>query len=175
MFSLTDIEDKLLRPNTAQIIFLGMALLLGYELLSGLIQYYHMHDAFKPKSFVSTKVPAKNVKKASMQKNLSIPIFGEYIPKTLVDLDVKPSGLDLSIAGIVFSPNAKKSMVIINLPGNQVQTFSVGDTVPGGAKIKQITPDGVVLTRDGELESLSLPKDELLFESLPEPLQQETN
>lgn len=173
MFSLTDIEDKLLRPRTAQIVFLLMVALLTYELLSGVVQYYGIHADLKKKPISSTQASAKKTQQASIQKKLSISIFGEYIPKTLVDIDVKPSGLDLSIAGIVFSSDPKKSMVIINAPGNQTQTFSIGDIVPGGAKIKQITPDGVVLKRDGELESLSLPKDELIFESEPEPLKQE--
>ncbi|MGV3740597.1 MAG: type II secretion system protein N [Gammaproteobacteria bacterium] len=173
MFSLTDIEDKLLRPSTAQIVFLLMAVLLAYQLLSGVVQYYSIHSDLKKTLVISRQAPVKKSQQASMQKQLSIAIFGEYIPKTLVDINVKPSGLDLSIAGIVFSSDPSKSMVIINAPGNQTQTFSIGDTVPGGAKIKQITPDGVVLKRDGELESLSLPKDELIFESEPEPLKQE--
>lgn len=173
LFTLTDIEEKLLRPSTAHLVFLLMAVLLTYQLLSGIVQYYRIHSDLKQKPISSTKAPNKNTQQSSMQKNLSAPIFGEYIPKTLVDIDVKPSGLDLSIAGILFSSDSKKSMVIINSPGNQSQTFSIGDTVPGGAKIKQITPDGVVLKRDGELESLSLPKDELVFEPEPQPLQQE--
>ena len=172
MLSLTDIEDRLLRPNIAHLVFLGVALLLAYQLLSGAYQYYNVHTKFKWKPFVSSRLPAKNAQEAALQKKLNIPIFGEYIPKTLVDIDVKPSGLDLSIAGVVFSSDSKKSMVMIILPGNQTQTFSVGDTLPGGAMIKQITPDGVVIKRHGELESLSLPKDDLLFESSPKPLQQ---
>lgn len=170
MISLTEIEDRLLRPNTAQIVFIMVSLLLIYQLLSGVIQYYQIRKDLKklPSQWVTH--PTKRNPQSMTQKTLNAPIFGEYIPKALVDLDVKPSGLNLSIVGIVFSTDSKRSLVIIAAPGNQTQTFSIGDVVPGGARIKQITPDGIVLKRDGELESLSLPKDELNFDPPPEPL-----
>jgi general secretion pathway protein C len=172
MFSLTDLEDKLLRPMTAHMVFVMVALLLSYELVSGAVRYFRINSELKKTPLQSASSHTKVVKPSLMEKNLRIPIFGEYIPKALVDLDVKPSGLDLQLVGIVYSPDTKKSQAIISAPGSQSQTFSTGDLVPGGAKIKQITPDGVVLKREGELESLSLPKDELIFEPLPKPLKQ---
>ncbi len=171
MFSLTDLEDKLLRPIAAQIIFFLMAALLSYELLSDAVQYYRIHVALKKQVSIPAH-PHKSNKPSTMQKTLSIPIFGDYLPKALVDLNVKPSGLDLFLVGIVFSPNTQESQAIISVPGSSTQTFSVGNSVPGGAKIKQITPDGVLLEHEGELESLSLPKNALIFESLPVPLKQ---
>lgn len=174
MFTLTDLEDKLLRPMTAQMIFVGMTVLLSYQLLSGAVQYYQFNSDLKKLPLQPAQQKSKKNQQSSIQKMLRLPLFGEYIPKALVDLDVKPSGSDLVLEGIVFSPDTKNSLVIISAPGNQTQTFSTGSIVPGGAKIKQITPDGVVLKRDGELESLSLPKNELNFESLPEPLKQDT-
>jgi general secretion pathway protein C len=173
MISLTDIEDKLLRPKVAHIVFLTMAVFLAYQLISGVVQYYQIYQELNRTAVQPSHHLAKKNPSLSMQKTLNTPIFGEYIPKALVDLDVKPSGLDLTLEGIVFSNDSKHSMVIISAPGNKTQTFSIGDTVPGGAKIKQITPDGVVLKRDGQLESLSLPKNELNFEEAPEPLQTE--
>ena len=170
MLSLTDIEDKLLRPNTAQGLFWLMIALLSYELVSGASQYYWIRSDLK-KLPLHPVQHAKTMQQSSAQQALKIPVFGEYIPKALVDLDVKPSGLDLSLVGIVFSRDAKHSMAIISSPEHPAKPYSTGDLVPGGAKIKQITPDGVVLEREGELESLSLPKNELMFESIPEPLQ----
>lgn len=173
MFSLTDLEDRLLRPTTAHLIFVMVALLLGYELLSGAVRYFKINAELKKRPSQSTASHEPVKKQSLIEKTLHIPIFGEYIPKALVDLDVKPSGLDLQLIGIVYSTDTKKSQAIISAPGSQSQTFSTGDMVPGGAKIKQITPDGVVLKREGELESLSLPKEELIFEPLPTPLKQQ--
>lgn len=173
MFSLSDLEDKLLRPNVAQIIFLLMALLLSYEWISDAVLYYHLHAHMKPTPTPPAAHRPTSHKQSGLQKTLNLPIFGDYVPKALVDVDVKPSGLDLLLVGIVFSANHQESQAIISVPGGPTQNFSVGDSVPGGAKIKQITPDGVLLEHAGELESLSLPKNELTFEPLPEPLSQE--
>ncbi len=172
MFSLTDLEDKLLRPISAQIIFLLMAMLLSYEWISDAVQYYRIHVVLKKQSFQPVVHLHKANKQSTMQKTLSIPIFGDYIPKALVDLDVKPSGLNLLLVGVVYSPNTQESQAIISIPGSQTQTFSIGNSVPGGAKIKQITPDGVLLEHEGELESLSLPRNELTFKPPSEPLDQ---
>ena len=51
--------------------------------------------------------------------------------------------------------------------------FRVGDTIPGDAVIKRIMPDGVLLMREGVMESLSLPKNELIFEPPPKPMGEE--
>lgn len=172
MFSITDIEDRLLRPFSAQMVFLLIAALLGYELLSDAIQYYQIRTGLNKQPLQQVRHSQTPNKQSTMQKSLRIPVFGDYIPKALVDIDVKPSGLNLILVGIIFSPNTQASQAIIAVPGNQTHIFSVGNSVPGGAKIKQITPDGVVLENEGELESLSLPKNELIFEPLPEPLKQ---
>ena len=100
MFSLTDIEDKLLRPSTAQIFFVMMAVLLSYELLSGAVRYYRINVELKEFYLHSTQPKSTGKKQSLIEKTLNIPIFGEYIPKALVDLDVKPSGLDLILVGI---------------------------------------------------------------------------
>ncbi|MCR9192646.1 MAG: general secretion pathway protein GspC [Gammaproteobacteria bacterium] len=173
MFSITDMEDKFLRPITAQMIFLLAALLLGYEVLSGAFSYYRIHLELK-QSTQSQSKPTMSKKSEAIQKTLGAQIFGDYTPKNLVDLDMKPSGLNLTLVGVVFSPQPQESQAIIKLPNGNARTFSLGDQVSGGAKIKQITPDGVVLERDGELESLSLPKNALTFEPLPKPLKEDT-
>ncbi len=168
MFSVADIEDKLLRPIAAQIIFLLVAALLGYELISGIVTYYHLHSELKLPVQSAQRQPV--TKRSTIAQSLNTQIFGEYMPKELVDANVKPSGLNLSLVGILFSIKNNESNAIINVSEGNSRLFSVGDAVPGGAKIKQITPDGVILEREGELESLSLPKNELTFEPLPKPL-----
>ena len=172
MYSLTDIEDKLLRPMTAQIVFLIMVLLLCFELLSGILSFFNIHAELKKMPSLDSQSKSKRTRQSTIQQTLNIPIFGEYITEALNDLNVKPSGLDLTLVGIVFSPDTEKSMAIIAVPGSESQSFSTGDSLPGGVVIKQITPDGVVLKHDGELESLSLPKNDLIFEPMPKPLLQ---
>lgn len=116
-----------------------------------------------------------NAANASAKQDLSnagltMAFFGDFIPKNLNDAGVKKSMLNLKVVGILFSDNQEGSQVIIRTADGQEQSFKVGDSVPGGAIIKRITNDGVFVLHGGELESLSLPKNQLIFEAPARPL-----
>ncbi|KTD63361.1 type II secretion system protein N [Legionella spiritensis] len=97
-------------------------------------------------------------------------LFGEYIPVNLNDGDIKQSMLDAEIVGIMYSSQEKNSQVLIRIGGGEEKTYVVGDKLPGGAIIKRISPDSVVVLHNGSLESLSLPKIKLRFEEPAKPL-----
>ena len=121
----------------------------------------------------AVRVPAKrvDVNRESLGAGINRSFFGDYVPTNLNDAGVKESMLDLTLVGIMFGTTEKASHVIIRSSGGHEQPFSVGDSLPGGAVIKRITPDGVLVMRNGTLESLSLPKDALTFEPPAKPLE----
>ncbi len=89
---------------------------------------------------------------------LSVGLFGRYVPVSASGASIKPSTLNLKIVGVLYAEDEHDSVVMI---AGQEALYRLGDKVPGGAIIKHITPDGVVFERDGTLERLNLPKDEL--------------
>ena len=99
-----------------------------------------------------------------------MPFFGKYVPNNLNAADVKQSLLNLKVVGIMLAKPEKDSQVILHTAGGRDQTFRVGDTLPGGVIIKQITADAVFVERKGELASLSFPKNELIFDAPAKPL-----
>ncbi|MDX2345874.1 MAG: type II secretion system protein N [Legionella sp.] len=107
--------------------------------------------------------------KSSMHKNIKMPLainiqlFGDNLSDDADSTDVKRSALNISVVGILFASDEKKSHAMLALPDETVQLFRVGDKVPGGAVIKKITPEKILLLHDGALESLSLPENELFF------------
>ncbi|ASQ45562.1 type II secretion system protein N [Legionella clemsonensis] len=103
----------------------------------------------------------------------TVPLFGEYVPANLADADIKESMLDAEIVGIMYDSKEEYSQVIIKTGGGQEKVYSIGDSLPGGAIIKRISPDGIVVLHNGALESLSLPKNELIFEAPAKPLIEE--
>lgn len=102
-------------------------------------------------------------------------LFGEYIPENVDAGGVRESDLNLTVVGILFAEDEKSSRVMFELPGQQVKTFGVGDTLPGGAVIKRITQDGILLMRRGVVERLTLPKNEIPMAPIPEALQLNTD
>ena len=67
--------------------------------------------------------------------------------------------LALTLHGIVAGKNAKDSRALIVANGDE-EPYALGATVPGGALIRAIFPDRVLLERNGRVEALRLPKDE---------------
>lgn len=101
-----------------------------------------------------------------------IPLFGQYVPN-IADMEIKQSSLDLEIVGIMYSNNPESSQVLIRAGEGEELSYGMDDELPGGAVIKKITKNGIVVFYHGSLESLSLPKTELLFEEPAKPLIEE--
>jgi general secretion pathway protein C len=92
-------------------------------------------------------------------------LFGTYVSQNLTDADIKQSMLDAEVVGILFSAREDESQAIIQVGGGRQKTYVVGDILPGGTIIKRIMEKGVVVLHKEALESLSLPKNELIFEA----------
>lgn len=69
--------------------------------------------------------------------------------------------------------NLENSQVIIRLANGEEKNYKVDDKIPGGALIKKIMSGGILVEHNGSLESVSLPKTELMFEPVAKPLRNE--
>lgn len=115
----------------------------------------------------------KETKPTTVQHIVNSPLFGVYVPDNLNDGSVKKSRLKLVVVGILLADRSDNSQVIIRNATGVEKTYNVGDTLPDGVKIERITADGILIEHGGVVESLSLPKNDLLFEPVPEPLQED--
>ena len=165
-----DVKMILSRPIVPQLMCLLLAVLLIWQMTAGISSFFSLDKGMgvRHDSSIETKIEAKH---DGLNVRLNTAFFGDYVPKNLNDADVKQSMLDLKVVGIMFANNEAVSHVIIRTANGLEQTFGVGDTLPGGAIIKRITPDGVLIGRNGSLESLSLQKRALIFEPPAKPLE----
>ena len=164
-----DFKLVLSRPIVPQSICLVLFLLVIWQIVAGVVSFFSLDKAIslRHEQVSEVKIEAKQV---ALNTGLNTAFFGEYVPHNLNDVAVKQSMLDLQIVGIMFSTNEKESHVIIRTAGGREQTFGVGDSLPGGAIVKRITADGMLISRNGALESLSLKKKKLTFEAPSAPL-----
>ncbi|BCA95956.1 general secretion pathway protein GspC [Legionella antarctica] len=114
-----------------------------------------------------------NTKTDSSDFILDSSLFGVYVPNDLNEDNVKKSMLNVNLVGILLGDKTDESQVIIRSAGGEENTYKTGDKIPGGAIIKRIMANGVLVERNGALESLSLPKNDLTFEPVAEPLREE--
>lgn len=124
-------------------------------------------------SLASNKNTVTKPKQDFAEYILHSTLFGVYVPNGLNESSVQKSMLNVTIVGIMFSADEEHSQVIIRSAGGEEKTYKLGDSIPGGVIIKRITASGVLVEHDGNLESLSLPKNELLFEPVAKPLKEE--
>ena len=103
-------------------------------------------------------------------RGLNAPFFGQYTPVMNHVGDVKQSLLTYKVVGIMLAAHDEDSEVMMDTLSGGYVVYHVGDTLPLGNVIKKITSEGIFVERNGELESLSLPKNELIFEPPAKPL-----
>ena len=78
--------------------------------------------------------------------------------------------LNVNLVGVLLGNTMDESQVIIQSANGEEQTYKIDDMIPGDAVIKKIMANGVLVERNGTLESLSLPKNDLTFEAVAKPL-----
>lgn len=110
-------------------------------------------------------------KQNSFDAILHSSLFGVYVSNNLSS--IKKSMLNVTLVGILLAHKINNSQVIIRSATGEERTYKLGDTIPGGAVIKRIMTSGILVERNGALESLSLPKNELIFEPVAKPLKGE--
>ena len=86
-------------------------------------------------------------------------LFGQFAPQA-VSGDAPDTTLALTLHGIVAGKRAQDSRALIVVNGDE-EPYAVGAQLPGGALIRAIYPDRVMLERDGRVEALRLPKADL--------------
>ena len=162
--------QMLSRRLIVQIICFCLSMLIIWQLYLGGSLWLSLN---KPMNIAKDMSPVAISSLSSQTKThigLTQPFFGQYIPRAIDDAGVKESMLNVKIVGVLFAVPETASEVILKIEGRAEETFRVGDSIPGEAVIKRITAQGVLLERKGVLESLTLPKNELIFETQAKPL-----
>ena len=106
----------------------------------------------------------------NVQKSLEIPLFGHYAAVNFNGDVMRQSTLDVDVIGIMYSSKAWHSQALIRLNNGEEHSYLIGDVLPGGAIIKKIEPDSVLISLQGALEVLSLMKSKLQFDEPAKPL-----
>jgi general secretion pathway protein C len=70
--------------------------------------------------------------------------------------------LKLTLSGVIAATDPQQAArAIIAGPDGQEKSYTIDDRLPGGAVVKEIYPDRVILTRGGKYETLPLPRTRL--------------
>jgi general secretion pathway protein C len=88
-------------------------------------------------------------------------LFGEKTAQSSAPVESLPeTQLNLTLSGVIAAGSATGGGAIIASPGMEA-FYAINAPLPGGATLKEVYPDRVVLERNGRLETLRLPKEGL--------------
>jgi general secretion pathway protein C len=68
------------------------------------------------------------------------------------------TNIPLVLTGTIAGNDPQNGLAILGQTAQTAKVYAVGDNVPGGAKLHSVYSDRVVIDRDGQLESLALPR-----------------
>ncbi len=88
-------------------------------------------------------------------------------PTQQSDIAAPDTKLNLVLRGVL-STEDLQALAIIAMAGATEKIYAIGDDVPGGARLKTVYADRVILERGANLETLRLPKDRAKGFSLEE-------
>ncbi len=90
-------------------------------------------------------------------------LFGEVgqqaVTKKATPLSAPETQLRLTLKGVFASDEEGVGRAIIGDPKGKEESYSVGDPLPGGARLSEIYVDRIILERNGRFETLKLPKE----------------
>jgi general secretion pathway protein C len=92
-------------------------------------------------------------------------LFGEAVATQeaaveQVPRDAPDTRLRLTLRGLYAAREPEQALAIVADPGGDEKAYRVGDPLPGGAELREIHADRVILSRAGRYETLRLPQEE---------------
>ena len=147
-----------------------MVVLLAYSLAELTWRMWPGIGASGPAGPYSMSAPAMPAVGSSAHEDpagqiASLHLFGrvdaEPAPAPRAVEEVPETRLDLTLRGVLATGDQKTARAIIQVGSADEESFGVGATVTQGAVIREIRPDRVLLEREGRLETLRLPREEL--------------
>ena len=85
-------------------------------------------------------------------------LFGAAPPPKQDGANAPQTSIPLVLTGTIAGNDPQNGLAILGQTAQSVKVYAVGDNVPGGAKLHSVYSDRVVIERNGQLESLQLPR-----------------
>ena len=155
------------QPRTARAISSVLVLVIAFGCLviaNDLKKTFWDKQTNLPSSSADTQQPV--TKKTYSANNINQWYLFGQAPKQSTTTTPAPviapeTRLNLKLNGIIASDGNDTAGAIIEKSAGKQEYFSLGDTISNGVTLKEVYKDRVILSRNGRLETLSLPKTNL--------------
>ena len=152
-------EDKLILASTG-LVLLVTVILIAFIIINTIsddsISNKHATEQTAETTDSPDKKPTSDHRSSDLIKQFArLNVFSQ--PVTSPSRNLKKTRLSLSLHGIIDADIPETSVVIVSAGKSSPETaYRIGDTLPGGARLKEVYKDHVVLLNRGAKESLFL-------------------
>jgi general secretion pathway protein C len=85
-------------------------------------------------------------------------LFGAAPVPKQDEANARPSNVPLVLTGIIAGNDPQNGLAILGPTAQTAKVHAVGDVIAGGVKLHSVYSDRIIIDRDGQLESLALPR-----------------
>jgi general secretion pathway protein C len=139
----------------------GLAIALGVQTAVIVLDLIPERPVAAAASAGAAPARAESRSTVDVQSIIDAHLFGVADPVAAVGdpADAPETRLSLVLAGTIAANDPKQGFGIIGESATNAKLYSVGDSVPGGARLNAVYGDRVILERGGQLEALLLPRE----------------
>ena len=119
--------------------------------------------SYKNLSKATVENKAKPTLKTAPHKNslTTYPLFGEHLKNAMDGKNIPNTLLNLTLIGILKASKPEESQAFIKVGETEEQLYLINDPLSEDTQLIRILDNAVLLKRNGKIERLSLPKEEL--------------
>jgi len=151
---------EIARVHGPKIVTWALALLLGVQAALLVTDLTGGGSSAKDTATVPTQPPAqkRRIDVAAIANSHLFGVAGPD-PGSAVDAANAPqTRMALVLTGIIAGDDAATGLAILGESASSAKVYGVGDALPGGARLHSVYSDRVLLERNGQIESLALPR-----------------
>lgn len=157
-------DNTMINQNLKERVVLGFCLTVALLTL-GMVIYvskqWHQDWVITHRHIETPSTPVSKNESSEMIASLSnAHLFGKAVAKLSA---VPITNLEFRVAGIVKAAAKASSKAYISVSGQVGKIYQIGDSLPYGVKVYDITGNAVILENNGHLEKLVLPREQLKF------------
>lgn len=115
----------------------------------------------------ASAAPARRTDLAAL---INAHFFGAASAPQAANTDNAPqTSMSLVLAGVLAQEDPQQGYAIVGESAAAAKLFAVGDSIPGGATLRSVYSDRILLERNGAIESLGLPRQSARAVAAPAP------
>lgn len=142
-----------LRSIAPQVVNAALIAALALDLAGLLRSEYRLRQ---PASREAVLAPTHHAAVADLKAVVNAHLFGEA--PGAPEADAAQAAKQLVLTGTIASADPRRGFAILGDPAHGTQVFSVGSTLPNGARLEQVLADRVMIASNGASRTLLLPR-----------------